>query len=98
MTQLLQSTVDPETVLELTVMILFQQVKQVVACGSLLRGPILLLLLEERKISEPVGSCLRDMAVKLEDEGPDNIGEALVLSVKEIGLCRDISKYQMENS
>lgn len=94
--QLLQSTIDPEAVLELTIMILFQQIRQVVVFGSLIRGPILSILLEERKISDPVRTVLRTMAAKLQDEGPGSVEEELLSKVKEFGLCRDIAKFQLE--
>ena len=47
-------------------MILFQQVKQLVELGSLLWGPILAMLLEERQnVSEPVATALRSLAEDL---------------------------------
>lgn len=66
LTYLLEATRDPKEILDLTIMILFQQVKQLVVLGSLLRGPILAMLLEERKkISEPVATALRSLAEDL---------------------------------
>ena len=49
-----------------TIMILFQQVKQLVELGSLLWGPILAMLLEERQnVSKPVAPVLRSLAEDL---------------------------------
>ena len=94
LTQLLQREEDPGAVLDLTIMILYQQVKHVVVTGSLLRGPILSMLLEERKISDPVSDVLRALAevCSLEE---NEVDESLVATVKECGLCGDISKHQL---
>ena len=75
-------------------MILFQQVKQLVVLGSLLRGPILAMLLEERKkISEPVATALRSLGEALEKGS--TVDDSLIAAVKECGLCKDISKHQV---
>ena len=93
LTQTLQVTSDPETVFDLTIMILFQQVKQVTVSGSLLRGPILEMLLQERKISAPVAAVLKTMKQKIQQGEP--IDENLFVAVKDCGLCRDISKHEI---
>jgi hypothetical protein len=98
LTQLLQTETDPQTVLELTIMILFQQVKQiVVAAGSLLRGTILMMLMDERKISEPVASALKTLNEAI-DQGENAINDDIVAVVKECGLCRDITKHLVQGS
>jgi hypothetical protein len=102
LTQQLQTETDPQTVLELTIMILFQQVKQIVVTGSLLRGPILRMLMDERKISEPVASALKTLndAIVADQAGDDDnaiIHDDIVAVVKECGLCRDITKHLLTN-
>jgi hypothetical protein len=84
--QLLQETTVPQKVLELTIMILFQLSKNLVVTGSLLRGPILQLLSQERKISEDVADSLRELAESIERR--DDVDEALVERVKDCGLGR----------
>jgi hypothetical protein len=91
LTQLLQNATEPFVVLELTIMLLFQHVKQVVVSGSLLRGPILKMLLDERKISQPIATALQSLADCI--EGNDPVDESLVTTVKDCGLCKDISKH-----
>lgn len=90
---MLQKTTDPGMVADLTIMLLFQQVKQVVVAGSLLRGPILSLLTEERKISEQVATALRSLVLSV--EGNQSVDDLLLAAVKDCGLARDISKHEM---
>ena len=54
--------------LDVTVMLLYQTVKNLVVSGPLLQGPILELLLTERKLSESVIEELRTL-VSAEDLG-----------------------------
>jgi hypothetical protein len=99
LTQLLQTETDPQTVLELTIMILFQQVKQIVVAGSLLRGTILMMLMDERKISEPVASALKTLNEAIVNQGDTAmINDDIVAAVKECGLCRDITKHLVQGS
>jgi hypothetical protein len=93
MTERLQNTSDPDRILELVIMMLFQQVKQVVVSGSLLRGPILEMLVEERKITPPVASALKGLNEQIKGGGVVNYD--LVAAIKSCGLCRDISKHDM---
>ncbi|VEU37310.1 unnamed protein product [Pseudo-nitzschia multistriata] len=83
---------DPAGVLEGTVAILFQQARNLVASGSLLRGPILEALCGERKIPSPVAFALRRLKGAIDDPGAQ-IDDELVAFVKEFGLTRDIHKY-----
>jgi DUF1009 family protein len=93
LTERLQKTTDPGMVADLTIMLLFQQVKQVVVAGSLLRGPILSMLEEERKISEQVATVLRSLVESV--EGNKTVDDLLLGAVKDCGLARDISKHEM---
>ena len=86
----LEATNDPNEVLELTIMLLFQQVKSLVVSGPLLTGPILTLLQNERKIPENVSKLLQELANAV--TGESKTAEALVTAVKACGLSRDISK------
>ena len=82
---------DPISVLEYTVMILFQQVRSLVVSGSMLRGPIIEALSRERKIPSSVATALRILNEMITDNGV--VDEELVFLVKECGLVRDISKH-----
>ena len=64
--QRIQYEQDPALVLDWTIMVLYQQVKHLVVSGSLLRGPILRLLLKERKITEEVAGDLMALAAEVE--------------------------------
>jgi hypothetical protein len=83
-------TTNPIDVLEYTIMILFQQVRNLIVFGSLLRGPVLEALVRERKISSSIGTALQIL-----NEAIDNntVDDELVQLVKNCGLVRDINKY-----
>lgn len=83
---LLEETTVPQKVLELTVMILFQLSKNLVVTGSLLRGTILELLTQERKVAVDVADLLRELAESIEKGG--EVDEILVQHVKNCGLGR----------
>ena len=91
--QRLGSETDPVIVLELTIMLLFQLVKNVVVSGSLLRGPILQLLNQERKISPAVAKELIDMAQKLQTG--DTADAEQIERVRACGLSREIAKHKV---
>lgn len=76
--------------LDYTIIILFQQVKQVVVCGNLLKGPILDMLTEERKVPDEVSRLLRRVQKDLAEE--NEIEDATLRDVVTCGLCKDISK------
>lgn len=101
--RLLESEHDPAAVIDWTIMLLFQQVKNVVAWwGSAdhLRVKLLKRLTQERKISQEVADLLTKLATAVEqsDEGNnknDEIDKDMVEAVRACGLCRDISKHQI---
>ena len=70
-------------------MILFQHVKNLVVCGTLLRGPILEALMGERKIPSSVADALKGLNEAISSGQSDN---ELTTLVKECGLARDIGK------
>ena len=88
----LEQASDPLHVLEYTIMILYQQVKHLCVAGTLLNGPILALLVQERKVPKAVADCLTMLATQLTDgnQTPDAL---LVESVRECGLSKDITKH-----
>lgn len=61
-----QSEQDPALLLDWTIMLLYQQVKNLVVSGSLLRGPILRLLTKERKITREVAGDLMALGERIE--------------------------------
>jgi hypothetical protein len=83
---------DPLGVLEYTVMILFQQVRNLIVSGSMLCGPILESLSRERKIPSSVAAALKLLNEMIQDNDKA-VNEELVSLVKECGLVRDISKH-----
>ncbi|KAG7349284.1 E3 UFM1-protein ligase [Nitzschia inconspicua] len=92
---LLSLSSEPTTILEYTIMILFQQVRQLVVSGSLLRGPILTALSEERKIPEAVATALQILNQAIESGGDAVSDEALLALIKDCGTCKDIAKHDI---
>jgi hypothetical protein len=90
-----QKQSDLQLLFDYTIMILFQQVKQVVVSGSLLRGPILDLLVEERKIPDEVSHLLRHVQEALAEgkEPESTVNQDLVTCA----LCKDISKIDVSS-
>jgi hypothetical protein len=96
LTELLKKAIDPTVILELTIAILFQQVKQIVVSGNLLRSEIMKMLFEERKISKAVQNTLQNLNTAIQvGISINQTNENLVKKVKECGLCRDISKHEV---
>jgi hypothetical protein len=96
LTRQLERAEGADAVLELTIMILFQQVKSIVVGGDHLRGAILDLLRKEKKMPEEVGNALGNLAEKI-NKG-DQVNSDLLEAVRACGLSRDISKHPMNNS
>lgn len=94
--QLLEESADAGNVLDFTIMLLFQQVKNVVVLGRHLRTDILKYLVTERKIGEDVASALTELAKAISEEAGE-VSSTLVDTVKACGLCRDISRHKTEN-
>lgn len=94
LTKALEASNEPQAVLELCIMLLFQQVKSVVVSGKHLMGPILDLLAKERKIPEEVSTILLRMADVIRSGA--EVDKGLVRAVKACGLSRDISKHTIE--
>jgi hypothetical protein len=92
--QLLEASDNAGDVLDFTIMLLFQQVKNMVVSGKHLRNEILKLLVSERKISEDVAEVLMKLKVAVA-EGQD-VDSALLETVKTCGLSRDISKHTID--
>lgn len=93
---MLQETTDPPKVLDLTIMLLLQQVKHLVVYGKHLRGAILNALVEERKVSASVKSVLQGLNDRIE-KGL-SISEEHVNAAKGCGLCKDIGKHDIDFS
>lgn len=93
LTALLLMATDPTIILDYTIMILFQQVRQLVVLGSLLRGPILSALCNERKIPESVGTALKTLQRAIESNGDAASDESFLSMIKKCGMCKDIAKH-----
>jgi len=94
--QLESSDANAREVLELTIMLLFQQIKGIVVAGNELIDTVLGILCEEKKIPEEVKNKLLLLYehVKLAD-GDKDIPVDLIASIKGCGLSRDISKHHL---
>ena len=95
MTRLLEESTDAIDVLELSIMLLFQQVRGIAVSGKQLNGPVLNILQNEKKVPEIVTEKLRALTTCLEKNEP--ISENLIHDVKSCGLSRDISKHSFEH-
>ena len=93
LTAQLEAATDSRAVLELSTMLLFQQVRAIAVAGERLRGSVLDLLCQERKIPEAVAEKMKELASAILEEEKYIIDESLVAIVKDIGGCRDVSKY-----
>ena len=91
LSELLQRSQDPIDVLEYTIMLTYQSIKNQAVFGSLLTGPILQQLTKERKIPVPVGEALCSLAKSL-----DSCTTDLVEKVRCCGLAKDIAKHVVE--
>ena len=88
----LQDAKNPKQILELTIMILYQAIRNVYVAGSLLLGPILEMLSSERKINATVGNLLTELASQI-NNGQKEVDPSLVETVRGCGMCKDISKH-----
>eukprot|EP00978_Attheya_sp_CCMP212_P047927 scaffold450163_cov122-Attheya_sp.AAC.2 len=94
LSQALDRTMEPGLVLDLTIMLLFQQVKHLTVNGLDLRDTILKLLAKEKKIPDAVAEEIENLADCI-NNGDQALGNSsLVYRVKGFGLCRDISKVE----
>jgi len=96
--KLLEAATDASPILDLTIILLFQQIKSVIAFGSFLHHPDMLsILASERKIHENVANLLVTLA-KAIDETDGTADATLLEAVRSCGLCRDIAKHQLGNN
>jgi E3 UFM1-protein ligase 1 len=81
---------EPVALYELTIMLLYQAVKNMIVFGSHLKGPILQMLLKERKVTDDVREDLLKYGQKLCDgEAIDN---DMIDNMKRIALGKDGTK------
>jgi E3 UFM1-protein ligase 1 len=83
-------TVETATVFELTIMLLYQSIKNMVVFGSQLKGPILQMLLKERKLTNDIRDILSTYDQKLRDG--EAIDTDLIHNLKLIALGKDGTK------
>ena len=105
----LEQATDATDVLELTIMMVYQQLKNLCVTGCLLRGPILSLLVHERKLPAAVADGLTQLARQLPTHNNDNNDNEtnqndpstpdpyLVELVRECGLSKDIAKHTVSS-
>jgi superfamily II DNA/RNA helicase len=97
----LQKAKEPRDVLEYTIMLMYQTVKQQVVAGSLLTGPILQALVKERKVPVDVGNALLRLSQSINscNDGPSSNEETIELmeQVRACGLSKD-AKYKISSS
>jgi hypothetical protein len=93
MTAALKKASNPLHILEWTIMILCQQLRNWVVSGPCLSGPILRILCQEKKLPQHVRDILQDLSQQVDQQTCDM---ELVSRVKSCGLCRDISKWTLE--
>jgi len=84
---------DYNRVLELTIMVLYQQIKGHCVFGSNVSRDILVLLTNEKKISEFVKRVLLEASKALEDDG-SSLSDDVVSSLREFALSKDVSKIK----
>ena len=89
----LQAATEATDVLEYSIMLIYQGVKNQMVSGSLLAGPILQKMVEERKVSVMVGECLSSLSKALHENGGRCDDETLIERVRACGLSKDIAKH-----
>ncbi|GAX16530.1 hypothetical protein FisN_7Lh252 [Fistulifera solaris] len=82
----LQSEANPALVLDWAIMLWYQHAKNLVVSGSLLRGPILRLLVKERKITSEVADDLMAMAGRIAND--ETVEDGLLERVRNCALKR----------
>lgn len=96
--QKLEVIQNPKEILVVTSLILFQQVKHLAAAGEFTISAILPILMQERKIPVLVAGKIELFSRLIHENKVEEISTDLINSMKEIGLCKDISKYNQQNS
>jgi hypothetical protein len=71
-----------------------KKVKHLTVNGLDLRDTILKLLVKEKKIPDAVATEIEKLANCINNGGQELCDNLLVYTVKEFGLCRDISKVE----
>jgi len=93
----LENTENPASVLNLSIMLLCQQIRGLAVAGPHLPGPILNRLLIDppsgKKVPTPVAELLVQLSKEVKDS--DDVNEDLVQKVKSCGLSRDILKHEI---
>ena len=94
LTAFLEASSEPMEILQCTIMLVYQQIKNIAVAGDELLGTVLEMLCHEKKINAGVKQNLlqmRDQIVK----GEVHVDNGLLLSVvKEYGLARDITSFE----
>jgi len=92
----LQDSSCGKDVTELSIMLLFQQVKGMAVCGQYLTSIVLDILVSDKKLPHSVSTLLRDTSIKI--QRGEELCDRLIAKVKLCGLSRDISSHVVEDS
>jgi len=86
------------TFISISFLLYFTQVKHLAAAGEFTISAILPILMQERKIPVLVAGKIELFSRLIHENKVEEISTDLINSMKEIGLCKDISKYNQQNS
>jgi hypothetical protein len=89
LSQQLKDSIDPEVVLELTTMLLYQSIKNLFVFGESVQKSLLNMLVTERKVSDEVATGLKTLATCI---SVGNVDTENMNQVREFGLSRYGSK------
>ena len=99
LSQALECATNGRDVLDLSVVLLFQQVRGIAVGGNGLMGPVMDLLLGEKKFPSSMVEPLSELRDCLSGSTPEkvrddlDIDENVISAVRACGMCRDTSKY-----
>jgi hypothetical protein len=88
----LQDATESKQILELAIILLFQQLRGIVVFGEEVTGIIFKQLMREKKIPSNVKSSFQHVSLLLQNG--EEIPEKLLTIIKGCGLSKDISSYE----
>jgi len=91
-TGLLEMASSLQDVLEYTIMLLFQQIKGTIVCGTKLSYTVLSILVVDKKVPDVVAKKLLEAASALQEEA---VSDELLNLIRSFGLSKDITKLDI---